>query len=125
MSQALRREDKFNDGLVCETASKHDLGKAPLSLIPVSALLEEAAVMGYGEKKYGRDNWRNGMHWSRALDAAQRHILAFQDGEDFDPETGLHHLAHARCNMAFLIEYALTHPELDDRHKSMPPHHGR
>ena len=90
MGHALRKQDD-DDALVCETANKHDLGKAPLSLIPVSALLEEAAVMGYGEKKYGRENWRNGLHWTRAADAALRHILAWQDGEDFDRLGGHQH----------------------------------
>ena len=85
-------------------------------MIPRSALLAEALVLDYGAKKYGRDNWRNGLKFSRALDAALRHILAFNSGEDNDPETGLSHLAHARCNLAFLLEYLTTHPELDDRH---------
>lgn len=115
MGQALRKHED-DDALVCETANKHDQGKPPIGLIPASALLEEAAVMGYGEKKYGRDNWRKGLQWTRAADAALRHILAWQEGQDFDPETGLHHLAHARANMAFLIEFMVTHPELDDRH---------
>ena len=81
-------------------------------------MIEEALVMGFGEKKYGRDNWRQGMAWSRLIDAALRHIHAFNDGEDFDRETGYHHLAHARCCLAFLIEYYTTHPEKDDRHGS-------
>lgn len=96
-------------------ANKFDSDKPPIGLIPSSAMLEEAMVMGYGEKKYGRDNWRQGMEWGRLIDAALRHVLAFKEGHDFDPETGLHHLAHARCCMAFLIEYYITHPELDDR----------
>lgn len=97
-------------------AAKHDDGKPPLGMIPRSALIEEAYVMGFGAEKYDRDNWRKGMAWSRLIDASFRHLAAFNDGEDFDPETGLHHLAHARCCMAFLIEYMTTHPELDDRH---------
>ena len=98
-------------------ANKLDSGKAPLGLIPQSALIEEAYVLGFGETKYGRHNWRKGLEWSRLLDAAMRHIIAFNDGENFDPETGLHHLAHARCCLGFLIEYETTHPELDDRYR--------
>ncbi len=95
---------------------KHDQGKAPISLIARSALEEEAQVMAFGAKKYGRDNWRQGLAWSRCVDASLRHIIAFADGEDKDPETGLSHLAHARCCLAFLTEYASSHPDLDDRH---------
>ena len=98
-------------------ANKFDDDKPPVGLVPSSAMLEEAMVMGYGEKKYGRDNWRKGMAWSRLIDASLRHILAFKEGQDFDPETSYHHLAHARCNLAFLIEYMTTHPELDDRYQ--------
>lgn len=98
-----------------QQAIKFDTDKPPVGLVPSSAMLEEAMVMGYGEKKYGRDNWRGGMAWMRLIDASLRHILAFKEGEDFDPETKLHHLAHARCCLAFLIEYYTTHPELDDR----------
>lgn len=101
--------------LSLQQANKFDFDKPPVGLIPSSAMLEEAMVMGHGEKKYGRDNWRQGMAWCRLIDATMRHILAFKEGEDFDPETSLHHLAHARCNLAFLIEYYTTHPELDDR----------
>lgn len=102
---------------------KHDQGKAPISLIARSALEKEAAVMAFGASKYGRDNWRSGIAWSRCLDAALRHIIAFVDGEENDPETGICHLAHARCNLAFLIEYQKTHPELDDRHGSKTGKH--
>lgn len=97
---------------------KHDAGKPPLSWIPVSALEAEARVLAFGGNKYGRNNWRKGLSWTRVLDAGLRHIFAFLEGEDVDPETGLSHLAHARCNLAFVIEYTKTHPELDDRHGS-------
>jgi len=99
------------------TAQKFDGGKSPLSLIPRSALMAEADVLAFGAKKYARHNWRAGMDYSRLIDAALRHLLAFNDGEDVDPETGLSHLAHARCCLAFLIEYQTTHPERDDRYK--------
>ena len=95
---------------------KFDNGKPPLGLIPRQALEAEAQVLAFGAEKYGRDNWRGGMAWSRLLDAALRHITAFVDGEDLDPETGLSHLAHARCCLAFLITYAELGLGTDDRH---------
>lgn len=95
---------------------KHDQGKPPITLISRRAIEEEAKVMAFGLKKYGAHNWRAGMAWSRNLDAAMRHILAYADGENVDPETGISHLAHARCCLAFVLEYEKTHPKLDDRH---------
>jgi hypothetical protein len=95
---------------------KLDHGKAPISLINRRAIEEEAQVMAFGARKYAAHNWRKGIAASRLLDAALRHIFAYADGEDNDPETGLSHLAHARCCLAFQIDLQHTHPELDDRH---------
>ena len=86
--------------------TKFDDNKPPVGLIPRSATLEEAYVIAFGAQKYGTHNWRQGMKWQRLIN----------EGEDFDPESGLCHLAHARCCLSFLIEYMTTHPELDDRH---------
>lgn len=96
---------------------KHDAGKPPISLISRVALEEEARVMAYGATKYAAHNWRGGMNYSRLLDAALRHVLAFADGEDKDSETGLSHLAHARCCLAFLSEYEVKKLGTDDRFK--------
>lgn len=98
-------------------AKKFDSGKPPLSLISRTALEEEAKVMSYGVGKYGTHNWRQGMDFSRLMDAALRHIYAFADGEDKDKETGLSHLAHARCCLAFLLEYEGKKIGKDDRFK--------
>jgi len=97
-------------------AVKFDAGKPPLGLISRTALEEEAKVMAFGAQKYGRDNWRKGMDFSRLGDAALRHVYAFMDGEDVDQETGLSHLAHARCCLAFLLEFEGKRIGKDDRY---------
>lgn len=86
-------------------ATKHDSGKPPISMIPRSALDAEAEVLAFGASKYGRNNWRQGMDYSRLVDAALRHLTAIADGEFRDPESGKYHAAHVRCCMGFLIEY--------------------
>jgi hypothetical protein len=98
-------------------AKKFDSGKPPLSLIPRRANEEEAKVLDFGRQKYGAWNWAKGMDWSRLVDAGMRHMTAFADGEDVDPESGLSHLAHARACLGFLLDYEKEHPELDDRRK--------
>ena len=100
-----------------EPGTKFDFGKPPLDLISVEANIQEAMVLDFGRKKYDTHNWRTGMSWSRVIGAALRHISAFNRGEDKDPETGLSHLAHARCCVSFLLEYEKTHREFDDRCK--------
>jgi hypothetical protein len=47
--------------------------------------------------------------------------MAWYSGEDFDPESGLSHLAHAACNLMMLQEFEYTKPLLDDRIKSLLP----
>lgn len=63
----------------------------------------------------GTDNWRLGLKQRRLIDAALRHLLAYNDGEDLDPETGLSHLLHLSCCAMFAFELRITHPHLDDR----------
>jgi hypothetical protein len=42
--------------------------------------------------------------------ALLRHINAWRRGEKCDDESGLHHLAHALCNVAFLLELDIVPP---------------
>jgi hypothetical protein len=99
------------------TALKFDQDKLPLHLLSTEAMNQTAAVLKFGAQKYAEHNWRAGFAWSRPLAAAMRHITAFNDGEDTDPESGLSHLAHAACCIMFLLEFEKTHPNLDDRYK--------
>lgn len=95
---------------------KYDGGKERMDLISPIAVRELAKVLGAGAIKYGDSNWRAGIKWSRVIAAALRHIFSWLRGETHDRETGLNHLAHAMCNLHFLLEYTETHPELDDRY---------
>lgn len=99
------------------SAIKHDGDKPPMNLLSREALEQTAMVMAFGKEKYAAHNWRKGFAWSRPLSAAIRHIMAFNDGEDKDPESGLSHLAHAACCIMFLLEFEKTHKHLDDRFK--------
>ena len=88
-----------------ETGKKFDTGKPIMAAIPPNALLEVAEVLTFGAKKYGRDNWNQVDNAeTRYLDAALRHINAYQRGEVSDPESTKHTLAHAICCLMFIIE---------------------
>ena len=95
---------------------KHDTGKPRPELLPADALLQIAQVFTIGAQKYDDRNWELGIKYSRLFGALQRHLLAYWDGEDLDPETGLPHLAHAGCNMLMLLE-SQRFDGLDDRPK--------
>jgi hypothetical protein len=101
-------------------AIKFDAGKPRMSLLSQLWLWGVASVLTFGEHKYAAHNWRLGLKQSKCLDAAMRHITAFMDGEDLDPESGLHHLDHASCCLMFARELHVTHPKLDDRWKRRP-----
>ncbi|NLZ73775.1 MAG: hypothetical protein GX905_08185 [Bacteroidales bacterium] len=96
-------------------ALRYNSGKTRYGLIPDYALNELAKVFTFGAEKYSDDNWRKGLPFSNCLDSLERHIKKFRIGQDIDEESGLHHLAHAMANCAFLMEYTITHPEKDDR----------
>lgn len=96
---------------------KYDENKPDYSLIPKVALDLCARTLMYGAEKYGRYNWRGGMNWCRLSAAAQRHIKAWEEGEDSDPETNISHLAHAINNLMFLLEYANKNLGTDNRYK--------
>lgn len=101
---------------------KDDSGKLPMELLPRPALEAIAEVLAFGARKYSRWNWRDGISYSRVLGALLRHVHAYNDGEDLDPETGLSHMAHAGCCITFLLTYIKEHPELDDRYKKNDRH---
>lgn len=99
---------------------KHDQGKPRLGLIATKFLWGLARVLTFGAIKYEAHNWRKGFAYSRLYDALQRHLTAWNDGEDLDPESGLNHLDHAACELMFLREMVEARPDLDDRYKPQP-----
>lgn len=84
---------------------KFDSGKPEYGLLPPIILEEIVKVMTFGAQKYARDNWKYVEDGERRyFDALQRHVWAWKRGETYDPESGLHHLAHAGCCLMFLAE---------------------
>lgn len=95
-----------------ETAVKFDNDKVDWMILPYDALEEIIKVMEFGARKYARGNFASGegLEYTRVLNSLMRHILAFSRGEDLDPETGISHMAHAGCNVLFLLHY-IKNPE--------------
>lgn len=96
---------------------RYNQGKTQLDLIPPFVIEQLGKVLTFGAEKYDRNNYRKGMAWSKVLDSLMRHLNAFRSGEDFDPESGLHHLSHILANTSFLLEYTRIYPQGDDRIK--------
>jgi hypothetical protein len=87
------------------SGTKEDDGKARWDLLPFKALSQVVSVLGFGAKKYGDHNWKQVPRGkSRYLAACFRHLVAWEQGETRDPESGCHHLAHAACCILFMLE---------------------
>lgn len=132
--EILKEQVRAFIGIVDETTDKHikekdyhakkDYGKAKLSLVPRRIIWDVAAIREYGNNKYpdgGPDNWR-GVEPERYRDAAYRHFLGYlDDPKSVDSESGLPHLWHLACNIAFLCEmediYLSKNPDVVDRLK--------
>ena len=108
---------------------KDDGGKLRYDLLDPEGLRGTVEVLTYGANKYtrvedgktidGARNWEKGISWQRVYAALLRHLMAWQGGEDIDPESGLFHIDHAGCCLHFLQAYRHTHTELDDRPKTI------
>lgn len=97
------------------SALKFDTEKPRMDLVPAGAVIETAKVFTFGAKKYAAHNWRKGFEYGRLIASLERHIAAFKEGEDLDPESGLPHMAHASCCVMMLIEHQLKGYGKDDR----------
>lgn len=104
-------------------AVKYEEGKLHLELVPPEVDIAIASVLGkmnFELKKYPPNNWRKGLQYSKYYAALRRHLLAWWTGEDVDPESGLPHLWHALCNLAFLSaqnDDTARYAQFDDRIK--------
>ena len=97
-NRSLCGEDKVTDGL------KHDGGKPRLDLVPAELIEAVGAVMTHGAEKYGEYSYRK-VDPKRYRAALMRHICKWlKDPHGIDEDSGLPHLWHIACNVAFLLE---------------------
>lgn len=99
-----------------EVADRFNNGKCRLGMIPLDCHKWEADGFAWGAQKYSQNNWRKGLPITEQMDSLMRHLNAFfNEHEDIDPESGVHHLGLAQCNLAMMANTLINHPELDDR----------
>jgi len=65
-----------------ELGQKFDHDKRKWSLIPFDALEEVVEILEFGAKKYAKDNWKYVEPKQRYTDAAFRHLIAYNQGEN-------------------------------------------
>ena len=102
--------------------------KAKWSYLPKSALdeisiawdISNSPTAEYPKGKYPKHNWRNNenISYSDCYDSLMHHLADFMEGQDKDPETQRHALAHAGCRLLMLLEISLKGTGNDDRFKA-------
>jgi hypothetical protein len=90
--------------------------KIPLHLWPTTATALGSMAMLDGALKYGRSNFRAvGVRASIYYDALLRHLNAWFEGENDDPDSNLPHLAHVLACAAIIVDAQSAGKLTDDR----------
>lgn len=88
--------------------------KPQLQLIPPALNRETSLALALGARKYGPWNWReHKVEIMTYLGAMRRHLDCVLEREDFDPESGAHHLGHVAAGCGIVLD-ALKHGTLVD-----------
>ena len=90
--------------------------KSPLCLIPLAGLEAAAWAHKLGADKYGAWNWREcSVAASVYVSAILRHLKAWQECSDTDPESGVSHLGHIMACCGILLDAEAQGKLVDDR----------
>ena len=90
--------------------------KLPLHLVPPVLTAYASIAFLNSALKYGRANWRAaGVRSSIYVDAAMRHLLAWLEGEEDDPDDGVPHLAAVLACVGIILDARATGSLTDDR----------
>jgi len=90
--------------------------KPPIDNIPLSVISEVGMALAEGQYKYGGYNWRViGVRASVYWNAAFRHIKAWWEGEDLDPDSQLSHITKAISALVVLRDAMIQENWNDDR----------
>jgi len=91
-------------------------GKAPLEYLPTTVFGDWARVHKHGADKYGIRNWRRDeILMSTYKGAILRHLTAWAEGEDIDPDSGINHLYHIIACCAVVLDADMHDKAIDDR----------
>lgn len=113
---------KPKEAIVKDSNPKDSIGvkKVPFSTVPSPVIAEVGLAMLEGALKYGRHNYRAiGVRTSVYYDAALRHLTAFWEGQEIDPDSGLPHIVKAMACLVVLRDSQMIGNCVDDR----PPSH--
>ncbi len=97
------------------------VSKVPASVTPRNVLAGLNLAMFEGARKYGRHNYRDaGVRASVYFDALNRHMDAWWEGQDIDPDSGVHHAYKAMACLVILMDCIENKSWVDDRPPKAP-----
>jgi hypothetical protein len=97
---------------------RDDGGKMSWHLIPVPGMVEFCKVWHAGGLKYGAENWRGGLAFTRVYRPMMSHLNKWLCGKgSYDKELGTHHLMMVAwgCFVLYMYEIVFGREDLDDR----------
>lgn len=87
-----------------------------MSVLPANVILEVGLALFEGARKYGRHNYRAvGVRSSVYYDATMRHLMAWWEGQDVDPDSGISHITKAIASLVVLRDAMMQDKMEDDR----------
>ncbi len=100
-----------------DLALRYNTGKRKWSLVDFESLEPLVEVLEYGAEKYSPHNCQKGHPTTELIDSLMRHLVEYNNGKDYDEESGCSLIGHIMANAMFL-SYVMKHkPELDNRYK--------
>ncbi len=116
----LKTQEMIDDPLyeTKDTNPKDAIGitKPPTSVLPFPVLFEVGNALFEGALKYGRHNYREaGVLASVYVDGAMRHLGAWWEGQDLDPDSELSHITKAIAGLMVLRDSMMRGNWKDDR----------
>lgn len=93
--------------------------KPPLAQLPLVALAHASMAHYDGDLKYGWRNWRESkVEALTYINAAQRHLLLWGEGEEYARDTGVNNLGAVIACCAILLDAQVNDALIDNRSKS-------
>lgn len=90
--------------------------KASTACIPSAAIFALGAAMQDGANKYGAFNYRDTQVTASVFfNAMMRHMLDWYEGENYAPDSKVHHLGHLAACCAIVLDGISNGNFIDDR----------
>lgn len=95
--------------------------KPPLAQLPLAAQVHGALALYDGTNKYGFRNWReNPVEAMTYVNAIERHIALYKEGENLTRDTQVHNLGAIIASCAILLDAEINGTLIDNRSPSQP-----